>query len=33
MHEVSNPNKKAVEDKMAYIEKCDDLIVGAGAYR
>ncbi len=28
-----NPKTKAVEDKTAYIEKCDDLIVGAGAYR
>ncbi|MBE0604313.1 MAG: cache domain-containing protein [Deltaproteobacteria bacterium] len=28
-----NPKTKAVEDKMAYIEKCDDLIVGAGAYK
>ena len=28
-----NPKTKAVEDKMAYIERCDDLIVGAGAYK
>jgi len=28
-----NPKTKAVEDKKAYIEKCDDLIVGAGAYK
>jgi methyl-accepting chemotaxis protein len=28
-----NPKTKAVEDKMAYVEKCDDLIVGSGAYR
>jgi signal transduction histidine kinase len=28
-----NPKTKAVEDKTAYIERCDDLIVGAGAYR
>jgi|WetSurMetagenome_2_1015567.scaffolds.fasta_scaffold00050_13 methyl-accepting chemotaxis protein len=32
-YKMVNPNTKAVEDKMAYIEKCDDLIVGAGAYR
>ena len=32
-YKFTNPNTKAVEDKMAYIEKCDDLIVGAGAYR
>lgn len=28
-----NPKTKAVEDKMAYIERFNDLIVGAGAYR
>ncbi|MBP2673741.1 MAG: methyl-accepting chemotaxis sensory transducer [Deltaproteobacteria bacterium] len=28
-----NPKTKTVEDKTAYIERCDDLIVGAGAYR
>jgi signal transduction histidine kinase len=28
-----NPKTKAVEDKTAYIERCDDLIVGAGAYK
>jgi methyl-accepting chemotaxis protein len=32
-YKMANPNTKAVEDKMAYIERCDDLIVGAGAYR
>ena len=32
-YKYTNPNTKAVEDKMAYLEKCDDLIVGAGAYR
>jgi methyl-accepting chemotaxis protein len=28
-----NPNTKAVEDKTAYVERCEDFIVGAGAYR
>jgi len=28
-----NPKTNAVEDKTAYIERCDDLIVGAGAYK
>ena len=32
-YKYTNPNTKAVEDKMAYIEKCNGLIVGAGAYR
>ncbi|MEW6721202.1 MAG: methyl-accepting chemotaxis protein [Thermodesulfobacteriota bacterium] len=32
-YKFQNPKTKSVEDKMAYIEKCDDLIVGAGAYR
>jgi methyl-accepting chemotaxis protein len=32
-YKMINPNTKEVEDKMAYIEKCDNLIVGAGAYR
>jgi cytochrome c len=29
----SNPVTKAIEDKTAYIEKVDDLIVGCGAYK
>jgi methyl-accepting chemotaxis protein len=31
-YKMINPNTKVVEEKMAYIERCDDLIVGAGAY-
>jgi uncharacterized phage infection (PIP) family protein YhgE len=32
-YKMVNPTDKKIEDKMAYIERCDDLIVGAGAYR
>ncbi len=32
-YKFQNPKTKAVEDKTAYIERCDDLIVGAGAYK
>jgi methyl-accepting chemotaxis protein len=32
-YKFTNPGTKAVEDKMAYIEKCDEFIVGSGAYR
>jgi cytochrome c len=29
----SNPTTKAIEDKTAYIEKVDDVIIGCGAYK
>jgi cytochrome c len=29
----SNPVSKQIEDKVAYIEKVDDFIVGSGAYK
>jgi methyl-accepting chemotaxis protein len=32
-YKFTNPETKAVEDKMAYVERCDDMIVGSGAYR
>ncbi len=32
-YKFTNPESKVVEDKMAYIERCDDFIVGSGAYR
>ena len=32
-YKFTNPETKAVEDKMAFVERCDDLIVGSGAYR
>ncbi|MBA4391845.1 MAG: histidine kinase [Syntrophus sp. (in: bacteria)] len=32
-YKFTNPVSKKVENKTAYIEKLDDLIVGAGAYK
>lgn len=32
-YKFSNPSTKKIEDKIAYIEKYDDFIVGSGAYR
>ncbi len=32
-YKFQNPKTKTIEDKTAYIERCDDLIVGAGAYK
>jgi cytochrome c len=29
----NNPATSKIEDKTAYIEKCDDVIVGCGAYK
>jgi cytochrome c len=31
-YKFSNPRTKAIQDKIVYIEKYDDLIVGSGAY-
>jgi cytochrome c len=31
-YKFSNPVSKAIEDKRAYVEKVDDVIVGCGAY-
>ena len=28
-----NPTSKKIEDKTAYIEKCDEYVVGCGAYK
>jgi cytochrome c len=32
-YKFSNPTNKKIEEKTAYIEKVDDFIVGAGAYK
>jgi len=29
----NNPTNNKIEDKTAYIQKCDDLIIGCGAYK